>query len=805
MAAPRELPRIRPDLVVQTLSARECVVKLRARREYFSVGPQEAFLLRAMQSVQTEETLQAAFEEEYGERLSPQDVRDFEALVQQRGLLVGQERGEGSGDEDDDEDLLDTGSQSWLYFRLQLFNPDAAFNRWEPRLRWIWTRGFLLVSAGLMLWALLILWSNRSELALSLPGALQWETVAIAWAMVIFTTALHEMAHGLTCKHYGGEVQDTGVLFMLFMPCLYANVSDAWLIPEKWKRLWITAAGGYCDLCIWALSVFCWRVTVPGTLVNYLAFVALTVCGARSLLNFNPLLRLDGYYLLSDWLSIPNLRKRSQESWMGHLRWLLWGAARPPGSLRSGLLIAYGAMNWGFAIMFLDLVFLRLLKHSGDKFGWSGIGFSILLLVLMLKRVFKGFFGSEFMTMIRERQGRTAKWLGGIAAATVLVFLIPVKHYATGNFEVRPGERNQVSAPVSAYVREVYVTDGETVSAGAPLVRLESSDLENQVAVKRSELRESEAVLAKLKAGPRPEEMREQRERVARLQEWAALGRREYERAEQRLEHELSGLEQQLAQTQAQLQLAQTSYQQSGQLYRLGALAGAELRSEYTRLAVLQSQYRQAESDRRAREAEGVRAAEAELARREQELADAQARLTLLEAGTRPEELAAEQARRDRLRQEVTFLEERLQRLIVRAPVAGVVVSHRIHEQVGTLAAQGAPLCTVQDTSESRIEISVAEEDIVNVAPGQPVHLKARAIPFETFHAKVAQIAPSTNTGAGASSQRGTLVVYCQLDNADGRLRTGMSGFGRVDRGWNSLGVVLVSKALRYLRTEFWW
>ena len=196
---------------------------------------------------------------------------------------------------------------------------------------------------------------------------------------------------------------------------------------------------------------------------------------------------------------------------------------------------------------------------------------------------------------------------------------------------------------------------------------------------------------------------------------------------------------------------------------------------------------------------------EAELIAREQQLADTHAKLTLLEAGTRHEDVAAEQARRDRLAQELSYLQDRRERLVVRAPADGVVATPRIQEQVGTLAAQGAALCTIEDASQSCIEISVPEEEIVGLQPGQTVYLKARAIPFETFAATVDRIAPSTKQTQDTGKATTTLVVYCRLENADGRLRTGMSGFGRVDRGWNSLGVVLARKALRYLRTEFWW
>jgi putative peptide zinc metalloprotease protein len=620
---------------------------------------------------------------------------------------------------------------------------------------------------------------------------------------------LHELAHGLTCKHFGGDVHESGVLVMFFMPCLYCNVSDAWMIREKWKRMLIAAAGGYFDLCLWALAVFAWRLTVQDSLPNFVAFVVLTVCGTRGLINFNPLLRLDGYYLLSDWLGIANLRKRAREYWMGHVRWLLWGAERPAPQAHGRVLLSYGLMMWVFAIWALDLIVLRMVKFAGDTFGVIGLAMGVLLLLYAIRRVFSGLFRSEFMNMLKQRPGRAARWGIGLATAAAVSFVIPVRHYATGDFEVRPGMTHQVQAPVTAFVRNVFVEEGAAVAKGDPLVALESPDLVNQIAVKRAELRESEANLTRLRAGARPEEIADQRERVSRLQAWHRLGQEELDRARRRLEHELIALDQRVEQSQAELELLQNSLQQSEQLYRLGALAGAELRNEKTQLAVLRSQLRQAEADRSAREAEGVRQAEAELSQRMQQLADAEARLQLLLAGTRPEEISAEEARRQRLDEELTHLLAQQEKLVVRAPAAGLVAMHRIRELIGSLAPQGTPLCTIEDASHSFIEISVREEDVVGLAPGLPVTLKARAIPFETFYATLERIAPSTSRStppvATTVASQPTLVCYCQLDNADGRLRTGMSGFGRVSRGWKTLGLTCASKSLKYLRTEFWW
>lgn len=805
------LPKLRSDAVVQRLNDEDFVVKLPAEREYFSIGVGEAFLLRKFDGVATIDSLLEAFEKEFREEISARDIDDFIEIAKSRKLLESSRSDDATAvqssakrfADDDDDDYTPNQRQSLLFYRVRLFDPDRLLTWLEPMLRWVWTRTFVAASSAAMCFALLILLSNWQDVTASFSEALRWETVLLVWLALTAATAMHECAHGLTCKHFGGEVHDTGVMLLFFMPCLYCNVSDAWLIPQKSKRLLITAAGGYCDLCLWALAVFVWRITVPDCLINYLAFVVLTVCGARGAINFNPLLRLDGYYLVSDWLNLPNLRKRSHEYLMSHLRCWLWGASRPKPESRGRVLFWYGAMAWTFAIGFLDVVFLRMLKYVSNEFGTLGVVSTSLLMMIAFKRVFRGFFKSEFMAMIKTRHKRTFAWLAGLTAIPAVLFLVPVKYYATGDFEVRPGDRHEIHAPVTGFISHILVEEGSRVAKGDPVVQLKSSDLESQITTKEAELRGVEANLAKLRLGPRPEQVAAARDKVARLKNWVKLGQQEIERARQAHEEELKAIAQRIERNKTQYDFAKQSYAESERLYQLKALAGAQLKSEQVQLSVLATQIAEAEADRRVKEANGLRSVEAELARREQELADAESQLSLLEAGTRPEEIAAEVAKQEQLQQQLKYLQSQREKLIVRASVSGVVATPRMHEKIGQLATQGAPICAIENGATSRVEIAVAEDDVLGVSSGQPVILKARALPFDTFQAKVERIAPAAQLQQ--PKQRNVLVVHCELNNQDGRLRSGMTGFGRIFRGHRTLGSVILAKSLRYLRTEFWW
>lgn len=818
------LPACRDDLVIRQISDDEVVIKLPSLRKYFSVGPEEHFLLTRLDGSTTANDLRRAFKQEYGESITDRDIGDFMEMASSRGLLAADAEGGGTekkpdrkqsakkqkpdrsspvDDDDEDDDELSGKKQNVLFYRVPLFDPHRLFCWLEPKIRWVWTRSFLIASSLVILFAFCIACTNGSAFASSFSSAMRWETIAVVWATIIFATVLHEFAHGLTCRHYGGEVHDTGLLFMFFIPCLYCNVSDAWLIRERHKRLWITAAGGYCDLCLWAAAVFVWRITVQDCFVNHLAFVIQAVCGGRGLLNFNPLLRLDGYYIVSDWLTIPNLRKRAHNYWMEHLRWLLWGAERPKPQPRSRVLLRYGILSWCFAIFFLDLIFMRLLTYVGNEFGVVGTLFLLLLLAFALRRVFKGFFKSEVATMVKERKTRTLLWMVGIAAVFAVPFIIPVSHYATGNFEVRPAKRFEVPAPVTGFIARIHVEEGSEVSAGDILVELTSPDLDSRISTKLSELRESEASLAQLNMGTRPEELVEQRKRIDRLTSWRDQGRVDVEHARHELQQKIVLDQHHIAQTRLQIEATRQSLKRSEWLYRQGALAGSQLQSQRTSLQLLEGRLLRAQAEMQARQLSGTRSAEDDLTRRDQTLAEVQSQLTLLMAGTRPEVIAAEEARRERLLKELAYMESQKEQLIVRAPASGIIATPRFREKAGLLTVQGTPICVIEDGSLTRVELAVAEDQTVGVQPGQTVILKPRARPLETIAATVERIAPATVKIP--ETQANVLIIHCRLADGQPQLSSGMTGFGRVVRGSRTFGVSVASTMLSYVRTEFWW
>jgi putative peptide zinc metalloprotease protein len=642
---------------------------------------------------------------------------------------------------------------------------------------------------------------NGEQLAVSFVNSLRWETAILGWLTIMAVTTLHEFAHGLTCKRHGGEVHEVGFLMLLLMPCLYCNVSDAWLFPEKSKRLWVTFAGAYFELFLWALAVFAWRLTMADTLVHRLAFLVLSACGIQTLFNFNPLIKLDGYYLLSDWLEVPNLQQRALSSFKGRLRRLLWGAARPDGEPRGRLLLTYGLVSFLYSAFFLALMLGALVPFLWRSWGWPGLALAGLLCFFSARGLFKGVAGGEVRTMIATRRRRTTTWLLGLGGLAAVLAGVEAEDRVGGSFRLRPATRAEIRAPVAGFLRAVHCDEGDRVSPGATIARLDVPGLESRLAQERSELDEVRARLRLLEIGPRPEEVVEQRQRVDRARQWRDLAQQDLRRRHRAFESDLDQSEKQIAARIAELDVARDAYRRSRLLVGRGALAQEQIFEDEGTYRVSQARLAEAQAARRALQAKGTLEAEAEVARREKELAETRTALRLLEAGSRPEEIEAQRARLAGLEQELKHLEDQRRKQDVFCPIPGLMTTPRLKEKVGQYLHEGDLIAVVEARAALELEIALAEQDVARVRPGQAVRLKARALPYETFTTVVDRVAPTGVRGEAQSS----VTVYGRLDHAPDDLRTEMTGYARVDTGRRPIGAILVDRMLRFVRTEFWW
>jgi putative peptide zinc metalloprotease protein len=313
-----------------------------------------------------------------------------------------------------------------------------------------------------------------------------WVWLAVVMAL---TKVFHEFGHGLACKRFGGQCHEMGVMLLVLTPCLYVNVSDSWLLPSKWKRAFIAAAGMYVELVLAAIAVFVWWFSRPG-MVNQLALNVIFVSSVTTLLfNANPLLRYDGYYILSDLLEIPNLRSKATAMLQRTCgRWFLGIESRHDPFLpvqRKWIFLTYSlaavAYRWLITISIFWFVYLVLepygLKVLGQLLALSAV---YGLVGVPLKQLFKFFsVPGRWRTVKSARVAMSVMLLALVLGA---IGLIPIPHHVYCSFYVQPENASNVFVAVPGTLVEIHTRENAFVRAGEPLVTLQSPELISELA-----------------------------------------------------------------------------------------------------------------------------------------------------------------------------------------------------------------------------------------------------------------------------------------------------------------------------------
>src|SRR5205809_2077685 len=335
----QELPKIRSDLVISRQGG-AVVLKDPATGRFFRFGEAEHFITSQLDGTTPIAVVRQRAGEEFGSLPEPGMVEGFVGSLRRLGLL-----------ETDDAALERPAARRRrtrggpLYLRFSAFDPDRLLDRLVDKVAFCFTPAFLVFSAAVIVLGFGIAVAEWGDITRDLRRLWRVEMLLVAWLITFMVSAAHEFAHGFTCKRFGGEVHEIGFMLIYFQPAFYCNVTDSWLFPEKSKRLWVSFAGPYFELFLWALAVLAWRLTDGETWINYLALIVMTSSGIKTLLNFNPFIKFDGYYLLSDYLEIPNLRRKSFR-YVGSLIERLLGLGSPLGEEISrreqGIYLVYG-------------------------------------------------------------------------------------------------------------------------------------------------------------------------------------------------------------------------------------------------------------------------------------------------------------------------------------------------------------------------------------------------------------------------------------------------------------------------------
>jgi multidrug resistance efflux pump len=622
-----------------------------------------------------------------------------------------------------------------LYYRIPLFDPDRIFGALEPWVRFVWTKPFAVLYVLAVVLAGYVAVAHRVELLERLPNLSAGGWVGALIVAGVALTTLHEFAHGLTCKHFGGKVPELGFLLILFfMPALYVDVSDAWLFRGRARRALVGMAGPMHDLLAASVGILVWRVLPPGPW-DVALFTIVVAAAASLLMNLNPLLRLDGYYILSDLSGIANLRQGALRAFGRALQRLR--GQRPATSLtRRGA--AFMAVYGGLSLVYISLVLFLLGRFvtgvSTNVAGLWGPVFIGLVLIVLLRRPFGRLvraIGRGVAGMSWAGAAKLALVAGGFAAVTAIPWPLKVQ----GPVQIKTRERATVRPEVAGQLGELLVREGDQVSAGQVVARLDRSELQAELDMTRARIERAQAQLDLLLGGPEKEQVAKARERVKAAEAEVAHLRSRHERLK-RLRDE-------------------------------GLVAADLYEQVHKELKVSEGSLRAALDEAR-----------------------------LVEKGARPEEIESARAEVARLQTKAADVLRQLAACELRAPIDGVVVTPDLRQRLGQRIPPGGELMEIADVSELRPEIRIAEREIGDVRVGQDVRFKLAAYPDQTFRGTVREVSPAAEDDELGQA---VFRVRASVEEGEGLIRPGMTGSAKILCGRHALGRLWVRRALRLI------
>ena len=324
-----------------------------------------------------------------------------------------------------------------------------------------------------------------------------WFDVAAFWIIASVLLCIHEIGHGLTCKHYGAPVPAMGFLLIYLTPAFYTDTTAGEVKANRFQRLMIAVSGVWAELVICALVTPIWWGTAPNTAVHDVAYTIILFTGiAVVLINWNPLMKLDGYYIICDLLGISDLKEASSlylSTWVKRNVWRLpVEVPYVPARRRPGYVV-YAILSglYSYSVLYVFASFIgNIARNLSADWGFLfELGTAYLIFRARLRTLW------NFMKFVYlDKKDRVKAWFTParkvvLSAAGIVFLLLPVWHEsAVGRFVLEPANLSVLRALVPGTVTRVYADEGQRVEAGAPIVQLRNVPLDSKLARSQSEL-----------------------------------------------------------------------------------------------------------------------------------------------------------------------------------------------------------------------------------------------------------------------------------------------------------------------------
>ncbi|MBV8781074.1 MAG: hypothetical protein JO353_06725 [Phycisphaerae bacterium] len=383
-----------------------------------------------------------------------------------------------------------------LFPRIPIWDPNRFLDRWLPVVR------PLLSKFGAILWLVVVIsavaavaphWGDLKKAAGDSIDPKNWFYLWFTFVMIKF---IHELGHAFTCRRFGGEVHEMGIMFLVFVPTPYVDASTAWSFPNKWARMFVGAGGMCIELFVASIMAFVWLATKDShTLVSQLSYNAMLIASVTTVIfNANPLLRYDGYYMLSDYWEIPNLQQKSKDYALGLIKRHIFNVKSqqplPPPGQRVELFL-YSVLSGAYRV-FVGLAIIIMVAFKIPVLGYlMAIGGIVTWIGTPLYKITK-YLAIE--PELHRKRGRAIAFT--LAAAACLFFAVGIIGFPNNvdaDGIVEPAQKFVLNVRTPGFVTKIRAKDGMWLKKGEVIFELQDDQLDTEIAKQKAKIVEAEA------------------------------------------------------------------------------------------------------------------------------------------------------------------------------------------------------------------------------------------------------------------------------------------------------------------------
>lgn len=378
---------------------------------------------------------------------------------------------------------------SFLFIKIPVFNPNKLLNTVQGLSKYMFSKYSFVIWLLIVFFGLNSIINNIDEVFSQSQGMLAPENLFLLYVSVFILKLFHELAHGIATKKYNGHIYTFGLMFILFTPLPYVDASNSWVFKNKWHRILVSFAGMYIELFLAAIFALIWANTGEGTL-NSLAFNIMVAGSVTSILfNANPLLKFDSYFILSDYLEIPNLYQRSHAYTLAVFKKLFFNLEteiQRQTNKESIQLFIYGVLSYLYKL----LLTITIVFFVADQ--WFEIGVIIFLIsfyTLILKPI-KNFLKFIFFDQQLYKNRKKIVFLNSsiFIIFIVLLVLYPINDTIKANGIVNLKSKEKIYIKADGLLNKIHIKSTQFVNKGDLLFEFTNKELD-------FELSESKAML----------------------------------------------------------------------------------------------------------------------------------------------------------------------------------------------------------------------------------------------------------------------------------------------------------------------